>query len=405
MRKIILSFCLTFICYCGYAQWTTLSSGSTNDLRSVYFTDVNHGFAVGDYGTIVKTSDGGTTWIITSVGTNIQLHSVFFTNANTGYAVGGNASNSGIIYKTSDAGINWTIVANNISEVFRSVYFPNADTGFAVGVNGSIMKTLNAGSQWTTLQSGININLSSAYFFNTNKGFVTGDNGTILNTINGGTNWISMMSGTYNHLHSVYFPDVNNGIAVGNQGTILTTLDGGSSWNVLVLNIPQKNLNSIHAIHTTAHNYAYIVGQSGIFIKCNDNYIWNHYFIPGIAQTLNSVYFINKDVGYTVGDYGTILKTTNGGGVSVGMNDSKGENSNVNIYPNPASDHLTIEAPILSISSRLSLYSLQGIKLLNQETSEPVTTIDISSFPDGVYFLAIECQERPFYKIFIKHGN
>ena len=46
----------------GGTTWTTLSSGTTNDLNSVYFTDANTGYAVGDTGTILKTIDGGTTW-------------------------------------------------------------------------------------------------------------------------------------------------------------------------------------------------------------------------------------------------------------------------------------------------------------------------------------------------------
>ena len=43
-------------------HWTALSSGTTNPLYSVYFTDCNTGYAVGgdyDEGTILKTINGG----------------------------------------------------------------------------------------------------------------------------------------------------------------------------------------------------------------------------------------------------------------------------------------------------------------------------------------------------------
>ena len=45
------------------AQWEQQNSGTSQSLRSVYFTDVNTGYAVGDNGTdngiILKTTDGG----------------------------------------------------------------------------------------------------------------------------------------------------------------------------------------------------------------------------------------------------------------------------------------------------------------------------------------------------------
>src|ERR1700689_1247560 len=44
--------------------------------------------AVGDNGTIVRTTDGGATWVQISSGTNAGLTGVSFADANTGIAVG-----------------------------------------------------------------------------------------------------------------------------------------------------------------------------------------------------------------------------------------------------------------------------------------------------------------------------
>ena len=52
---------------------------TTSDwLEAVYFPSVNTGYAVGDRGTIIKTTNGGINWIIQSSGTINNLYSVFF---------------------------------------------------------------------------------------------------------------------------------------------------------------------------------------------------------------------------------------------------------------------------------------------------------------------------------------
>jgi len=45
------------------AQWFVQNSGTTNSLQNVYSLDLNNAIVVGNYATILKTSNGGTTWI------------------------------------------------------------------------------------------------------------------------------------------------------------------------------------------------------------------------------------------------------------------------------------------------------------------------------------------------------
>lgn len=51
-------------------------------LSSAYFVDANTGWAVGNMGSIIKTTDGGVTWSLQlSQGEYYQLRSVFFVDA------------------------------------------------------------------------------------------------------------------------------------------------------------------------------------------------------------------------------------------------------------------------------------------------------------------------------------
>ena len=59
-----------------------------NNLFAVFFTDANTGTAVGDYGTILRTTNGGVNWVSQSSGTTEYLNAVSLTDDNTGTAVG-----------------------------------------------------------------------------------------------------------------------------------------------------------------------------------------------------------------------------------------------------------------------------------------------------------------------------
>ena len=71
-------------------------------------TDTNAGTAVGDFGAIVRTTDGGATWVAQDSGTQDLLIGVSMTDANTGTAVG---TSGDLIretsFRTTDGGATW----------------------------------------------------------------------------------------------------------------------------------------------------------------------------------------------------------------------------------------------------------------------------------------------------------
>ena len=80
-------------------------------------------------------------WTWQNIGSYDYLYSVYFTNLNTGWAVG-----SDIIYKTTNSGETWFQVYNESVGYLWSVYFINENIGWVVG--DTILKTTNGGSTW-----------------------------------------------------------------------------------------------------------------------------------------------------------------------------------------------------------------------------------------------------------------
>ena len=115
-------------------------------------------------------------------GTTNDLWSVCFTSAGTGYAVG----DAGTILKTTDAGTTWTAQLSGTVNGIEAVYFPHADTGYAVGDTGIILKTIDGGVSWISQESGTMNNLYSLSFTDVSTGYTAGSSGTSLNTTNGG---------------------------------------------------------------------------------------------------------------------------------------------------------------------------------------------------------------------------
>ncbi len=286
-------------------NWLTIPVSTTSILYSVYFTDPNTGYIVGDGGTFMKTTNGGSNWTNQSIAP-VMLYSIYFTDANTGYTVG----DGGIILKTVNSGTSWTSQTST-SYSLHSVYFANTNVGYIAGGHGTILKTTNGGTSWTAQSSGTNYDLYAVHFADANTGYVVGDNGNILKTSNGGTNWTALTGGGTNQLRSTYFLDASTGYVVGHNGTILKTTNGGTNWTAQTGGI-NFYLNSVYFLNA---NTGYIASSTSgdIFYTSNSGTNWT----PQVNGTLigfNSVYFPDANTGYAVGYgydngyYGLVMK-------------------------------------------------------------------------------------------------
>jgi len=292
----------------GGANWTLQTSGTTNDLWSVSFTDANNGTAVGynsspRLGIILRTTDGGINWISQTSGTTQFLWSVSFTDANNGTAVG----NNGTILRTTNGGTNWTLQTSGTTNSLYCVLFTDLNIGTAIGANGTILRTTNGGTDWTQQSSGTTLNLVGVSFTDSNIGTVVGRQGIILRTTDGGVTWTSQISGILSHLQSVCFTDSNNGTVVGDVGVILSTPDGGINW------IPQSSgtMDVLWEVSFTDSNVGTVVGQRGTILRTTDG--GTNWISQSSRTKYLGVSFTDSDTGTVAGWGGTILRTTDGG--------------------------------------------------------------------------------------------
>ncbi len=77
--------------------------------------------------------------------------------------------------------------------------------------------------------------------------------------------------------------------------------------------------------------------------------------------------------------------------ITVGINEILNKEDPISIFPNPATDLLTISLPATNIKSCiLNLYDMLGEKMLPTHTLNlKLETLNISSLPQGIYFLEV----------------
>jgi photosystem II stability/assembly factor-like uncharacterized protein len=295
-------------------------------LASVSFVDATHGWAVGDIGTILRTTDGGLSWAPQTSGVTADniLLGVFFKDASHGWAVG----TAGTIVSTGNGGATWTTRDSGVTDGsgLSSVDFVDTTHGWAVGDAGVIVRTTNSGATWTSQNSGLvdGTNLYSVAFTDASHGWAVGDNGTIISTTNGGAAWAPQDSGVTDGsvLRSVAFVDASHGWAVGDNGTIISTTNGGATWAPQDSGVTDGRALSSIAFADLDHAWA--VGDAGLIVATGDSGATWQAQDSGVndGSNLYAVAASGTTHAWAVGDLGTIVAydatgSGSGGGASI----------------------------------------------------------------------------------------
>jgi photosystem II stability/assembly factor-like uncharacterized protein len=291
--------------------WYTQASSTTNSLWGVFFLpDGRNGWAVGDAGTIVHTTDAGASWATQVSATSFNLRSVWFTSSQVGYAAG----YAGTVMQTQNGGATWTRNASiAASENFNHICFADSQHGWVVGANGIIARTADAGQTWTKNFPTSNM-LQGVSFSDTTNGWAVGQGGVIAGTRDGGQSWYVVQPAvTANAIYSVWRRSDTEAWAGGAAGVNPVTVSTPDSlqWTLGTFGA----LNTIHGIIMGSSLIGYAVGTNGqgLILKTIDGASSWSPQVANSAQDLNDVWFVDPLRGWAVGVGGRIVHTSRGG--------------------------------------------------------------------------------------------
>ena len=334
------------------------------ELTDVFFINEDLGWAVGESGVTLRTRDGGNTWNtqasinsfrkdtvqlqqkirnlesqrlsnstgVTSRQTSTspitcRLNSLHFTDANQGWATGGYQlpyinRTQAVILRTRNGGITWEPSPNLAIPRLRKINFSSPRNGTAFGDSGNvftggIFKTSDAGSSW----SAISRETDAAWLDGdqTNQHFVLINDHRKLGRYVDGRYEAAVLLGDKaaktRNFRCVKMIDDNQGVAVGDQGSLFTTNNGGLSWLRTPIETTHPQLaNFDWETVAVVDQKVIIAGFPGSTITTLDMKSNQLSTSPTPVRTkLNRLFFLDNQTGWAVGDFGVVLKTTDGG--------------------------------------------------------------------------------------------
>lgn len=405
MKTFLTFFTFCFVYFNCSAQWIEQNIGNTtaSNFSDVYAITQHIVIVTGTNGTILKTTDGGTTWQQKNSGTTQNLGKIQFPTSDIGYVI----EASGKLLKTNDGGETWSsIILDNISSIY-SLSCVNENLIFLsckdANSNSILLKSENGGSSWEkVIGNDSQVKFYDIQFLNGETGYASSSDvyhsseNNILKTLDGGKNWIQIDNsrGPFNF--------INGSEGFSYQFGLLKTADGGSNF----VRLGQSSLYLLSKIFPINENTVWGIFEDLTLCGCGTrglvritNSTENGYkeYIQIKNTYISSIYFSNEKLGYAVGmenSKAKIWKNTQAD-LTLDAKEDALKNS-ISIYPNPASDKITISLSNQSLKeSFVSLVDMTGKVVYSQNVNNTnKITIDVRGFSKGNYILTIQNQKQ-----------
>jgi photosystem II stability/assembly factor-like uncharacterized protein len=329
-----------------------------NTLNHLTFVDNLNGWAAGEGGTVLRTTDGGWNWTLQPPGT---------TQAVTSLAVAG--WNQVWIYadqlrRTRDGGANWSPMRQEGSNPLNAVRMASSTIGWAGGADPFLLKTTDGrtwidhrslpgvgaidlvdaqhvwvlssdlqrttdgGANWTSYS--LPGAASDLDFVNAATGWLVGGS-YIFRTTDAGQTWTTQYTNSDGFsMRRVSFVDTQHGWALGTRPywsqsqpdrLLLRTTDGGASWSPVAafgFGNYSPDMSFVDATHGWGIDGAFdpYFPWGSISRTTDGGATWQLVCAPELTCEgghFGAVDFLNAQEGWAVGASGLILYTTDGG--------------------------------------------------------------------------------------------
>lgn len=293
-------------------------------LSDVCFVDPQHGWAVGDRGTIWHTADGGLHWRLQNSGVDCPLASVSFVDPQLGWVAGGRThpfthTSSGVVLWTRDGGEHWQHDSKLLLPALRQIRFHGERQGWALGASSAmfpagVFVTRDAGRSWLPPCGAGSAGWLAGDFLDPQTAVLVGRSGAAFVLQQGELTSMRTAGFGLRSLQRVNLVPPRYGWLSGDGGLIMMTADLGRSWQPPSGELPSGIEVFDFAAMATRGARCWIAGSPGsrVFHTPDGGRTWNA-FPTGSTVPICAMTFVDNDRGWAVGHLGVILATDDGG--------------------------------------------------------------------------------------------
>ncbi len=293
-------------------------------LADVCFVDTEHGWAVGDRGTIWHTVDGGRHWSLQPSGVDCRLSSVVFLDRKIGWAAGGSTQpythvSLGVVLRTQDGGEHWTQEQRAMTPAIARIGFFDPLRGWALGQPSAlfpsgVLTTEDGGRTWAAMPATQSRGWLTGALIDPNTGALAGRTSALATIRRRGLERQPADFGL-RALRAMQLAPPAKGWLVGDGGLVLQTRDLGKSWQTTEGLLPPgaRDHFDFHALAARGP-HCWVAGTPGtrVFHSPDDGRTWTA-ADTGQPLPIRALSFVDEQMGWAVGDLGTILATVDGG--------------------------------------------------------------------------------------------
>lgn len=300
--------------------WAVSGQNSTEAFRAISRVDDQTAWVVGRYGTVLVTTDGGLTWQSRHDSSDVDIsgmNAIDFENATTGW-VGGYGRPCDEMWHTTDGGQSWIDQELPGCAGIRGIDFVNDSIGWAVG-SYMIRRTTDGGANWveqvwydSTDEYHYYVSLDAVDFTDELNGWVVGDR--VLHTTDGGQTWTGADTSGWGGV-DVEFSTPQTGVLVSVNRVYLTP-DGGESWMEIDPEARHYVYGGLSAVGVRDTSTMMLVGEGGEVLRSENGGMTWQLLTAELVSGFQDVCFVDSLYGWAVGDNyndASIVHTTDGG--------------------------------------------------------------------------------------------
>lgn len=245
--------------------------------------------AVGERGTIIRSSDNGRSWKRMSSPASATLTGISFVDGGaTGFAAGHGAA----VLMTTDGGVSWSKVFQGpkLDQSFLDIVATDSRHVLAVGAYGFCMASSDGGKNWSPINpQDSDLHYNRIYRISSNSLWIVGEQGSVLNSADGGQHWDRRAIGYDGSLFGFLATQDDTLLCFGLRGNVFRSSSSDpSKWE----RIPTGASGLIATGIRLRDGTILLAGQSRLFLVSTDGgrsfKSWNPGLTTGIAELLQA---------------------------------------------------------------------------------------------------------------------